>query len=332
MHKLKYFLSRIIQLIPMMLFATFITYMLMELAPGDNVALMWVNPKQMRATPEVLQAIKEKFGLNGPWYVRYFQWLRQLLQGNMGYSLISMRPVSWEISHRIGPSILLIFISQIVTYGTGIILGVLAAVKQNKLADRVISTINYITMSLPSTWTNLMILLIFTVKLKWFPSMGLHDLTLKNPNGWEYVMDTVKHMVLPVLCMSIISFGNVARLMRGSFLEVKNQDYVRTARAKGVSERNINWHHVFRNSSLLVVSNFAATLPTLILQTTLIETVFGIPGLGGYVATAAINRDYPAAMISILLTALLSMTGTILADFTMTLIDPRISFSRKRWK
>lgn len=332
MGKFRYFLGRVLQLIPMMLFATFVTYLLMELAPGDNVTLMWVDINQMKATPEVLAELKERFGLAGPWYIRYFQWLKRLLQGNLGYSLISMRPVSWEISQRLGPSFLLVLTSQIITYAAGIGLGIWAAVKKNKLTDRVISTMTYVTMSLPTAWVTLMILMIFTVWLGWFPSLGMHDMTLKDPTKWEYFLDAVKHMVLPILCMSLTGIGGVVRLMRGSFLEVKNEDYVRTARAKGVSERNINFRHVFRNASLLVVSNFASTLPGLILQTTLIESVFGIPGLGGYVTAAAVRRDYPAAMMSILLIAFLGMLGTLCADFIMTLIDPRIGFSRKRWK
>ena len=313
-------------IIPMLLIITFISYMIMDLAPGDP-SLMYIDFEKKNVTREYIEEMREKMGLNRPFYVRYFLWLKQVFQGNLGYSLVSQRSVAWEIGQRLNVTLLMVLIATVLQAFIGIALGIIGALNHGKLWDSFIQVICYITMSIPYSWLCLLMITLFTLKLGWLPSTGMHDLMLINPTRAEYIADTVKHMIMPILCMVIPGVGSWARFQRGAFLDAMNQDFVRTARAKGLSERRITWKHVLKNASIPTITSIAASLPNVITGSTMIESVFGISGLGSALTSAASSRDYPMEMASLLIVGLLTLLGVFLSDILYAIVDPRIRYN-----
>lgn len=321
----QYLFKRLLMIIPMLFFITFLSYMIMDLAPGDP-SLAWVDFERNRATPEVLAEIRLKLGLDRPWYVRYFKWLGQVFEGNLGYSLVSQRPVVWEISQRVSVTLLICLISLLLQAFIGIALGIVSAINQYKWPDTVISIMAYLSMSLPQAWICIVLITVFVLKLGWLPVSGLHSLMASTMTKGEYIMDTIKHMILPVICMTIPGFGSWARYQRGAFLEAKNQDFVRTARSKGLSEKTITWKHILKNASLPTITMIAGMLPSVVTGSVLVESIFAMPGLGGALTSAATTRDYPMAMASLLITGILSLVGILLSDILYAVVDPRIRY------
>ncbi len=322
----RYLVKRLLLIIPMLIVITFISYMIMDLAPGDPT-LAYVDFEKQRVTKEFVEEMRVKLGLDKPFYVRYFKWLVNVLQGNLGYSLVSQRAVTWEISQRINITLVICLLATILQALIGIALGIASALNHGKFWDNFIQIICYITMSVPYAWICLLMITVFTLKLGWLPSTGLHDLMLVNPTKWEYFIDTAKHMILPMLCMIIPGFGSWARFQRGAFLESMNQDYVRTARSKGLAEKTITWKHVLKNASLPTITSIAGSLPAVITGSTMIESIFGIAGLGSALTSGASSRDYPMEMASLLIIGLLTLGGILLSDVLYALVDPRIRYN-----
>lgn len=321
----RYLIKRLLMIIPTLLVITFVSYMIMDLAPGDPT-LAFVDFEKQRATKEFLHELRQKLGLDAPWYVRYFKWLGRAFKGDFGYSLVTQRSVVWEIKQRVNVTLLICLISTLLSAFIGIALGILAAIKHYKWEDTLIQILSYLSMSLPQTWVCLGLLLLFSLKLGWLPSQGLKSLMLVNPTPWEAFVDKAKHMILPIVCMTLPSIGSWARFQRAAFLEAMGQDYVRTARSKGLPEKKIKWKHILRNASLPTVTSIAGMLPGVVTGSVLVESVFGIPGLGGALTSAATNRDYPMAMASLLITGLLSLAGVLLSDVLYAIVDPRIRY------
>lgn len=321
----RYLIKRVLMIIPMLIVITFISYLIMDLAPGDP-SLAFVDFERQRVTKEFVAEMREKLGLNQPFYIRYFKWLSLALQGNLGYSLVSQRAITWEISQRVNVTLLICLVALVLEAFIGIAIGIAAALHHGTWLDTLLNLFAYISMSIPYAWICLMLISFFTLKLGWLPSTGLHDLMLFNPTKWEYFVDLLKHMILPILCMIIPNIGSWARFQRGAFLDAMNQDYVRTARAKGLSEKTITWKHILKNASLPTITSIAGSFPTVITGSVMIESVFGIPGLGGALSSATSSRDYPMAMASLLITGLLTLAGILISDIMYALVDPRIRY------
>jgi len=321
----RYLIKRVLMIIPMLIVITFISYLIMDLAPGDP-SLAFVDFERQRVTKEFVAEMREKLGLNQPFYIRYFKWLSLALQGNLGYSLVSQRAITWEISQRVNVTLLICLVALVLEAFIGIAIGIVAALHHGTWLDTLLNLFAYISMSIPYAWICLMLISLFTLKLGWLPSTGLHDLMLFNPTKWEYFVDLLKHMILPILCMIIPNIGSWARFQRGAFLDAMNQDYVRTARAKGLSEKTITWKHILKNASLPTITSIAGSFPTVITGSVMIESVFGIPGLGGALSSATSSRDYPMAMASLLITGLLTLAGILISDIMYALVDPRIRY------
>lgn len=319
-----YLLKRLLMMIPILLGITIISFILMNLAPGDPALQYWDFEKGP-PSPEDLAEIRQKLGLDKPIYIRYFIWLKDILKGDMGYSMLSRRPISWEIAQRIGPTMLLSFLSMAVSLVFGLLLGVFSALNQYKLSDYILSILAFIGLSIPGFWLAIMLILLFTNTLGWLPSVGLSDVNLPADAGflvrlWDYI----KHLIMPVLAMSIGSIGSWARYQRSAFLETINQDYIRTARAKGLSNNTINWKHAMRNSCLPIVTILGMSLPGLVGGAFLIESIFGIPGLGRFGTNSIMGRDYNAVMGTTLMTSILVLIAMFMTDILYSLIDPRI--------
>ena len=209
----------------------------------------------------------------------------------------------------------------------GMYVGIICALNQYKILDYVLSVLAFIGLSLPSFWLAMMLILLFTNRLGWLPSVGLIDVNLQNPGVFVDLIDRGKHLILPVIAMSLSSIGSWARFQRAAFLEVQKQDYIRTARSKGLSENKITYRHAFRNAALPIITILGMSLPNLIGGAFLIESIFGLPGMGRLGISAINNRDYPVIMAVTLFSSILVLIGTFIADVTYALVDPRIRYN-----
>lgn len=321
-----YLIKRILLMIPMLLGVTIISYFLMNLAPGDPVT-MYVDYEKGPPSPEELQRVREQLGLDKPIIIRYVLWLKGVVTGDLGYSMMSRKPVLYEIQQRIGTTLLLSVLSMITSLIFGLLIGIICALNQYKLADYILSVLAFASLSIPGFWLGMMMILLFTNKLGWLPSVGLSDVSLVNPNIFEVFIDRVRHLIMPVIAMSLSSIGSWARYQRSAFLEVVGQDYIRTARSKGLSERAITLRHAVRNSCLPIITLLGMSLPSLIGGAFLIESIFGLPGMGRLGINAINQRDYPVIMATTLFSSILVLLGTFLSDVLYAIVDPRIRYS-----
>ncbi len=321
----RYLLKRLLLMLPMLLGITMISFAMMNLVPGEP-AMMYIDTEREPPTPEKIAEINQMLGLDKPIVIRYGIWLKGILSGNFGYSLMTRQPVLKEISARIGTTVSLSLLSMMVSVLFGILIGVYCAVKQYSFADYLLSTVSFVWISIPSFWLAMMMILLFTNTLRWLPSVGLNDMYLKNPTFWQALVDRARHVIMPVMAMSLSSIGGWARYQRSSFLDVKNQDYIRTARSKGLPERTIIFRHALRNAALPIITMLGMTLPGLIGGSMIVENIFGLPGMGRLAMTAIEARDYPVIMGITLMSSILVLMGSFLADLLYAVVDPRIRY------
>lgn len=321
---LKFIIKRLLLMIPLLFIVTIASYILIAVTPGDPLA-MYVNQDQMRTmTPEQKAMKREQLGLNRPVITRYFSWLNDILHGNLGVSFKTGQPIITEIGQRIGITVTLSAITMVLGYLIGIPLGIYCANHKNGPVDNGIMLYAYVGMSLPSFWLSILAISLFAVKLGWLPGLGLSDLTLKNPTWWQEAIDTIKHLIMPLGLTVLTGLGSTARSERNIYLDVINQDYTRTARAKGLPERKVKWGHAYRNAMLPLASSIGGSLAGLIGGSYIIETIFAIPGLGSYSTSAILNRDYPVIMATLLMSSVLVMVGYLVSDILYCVVDPRI--------
>ncbi|MDR1061305.1 MAG: ABC transporter permease [Clostridiales bacterium] len=321
---MKYLLKRLLMMLPMLVGISLVSYVIMNMAPGD-AASMYVNPEELRNQVSI-DAVREKLQLDSPVLVRYAAWLGQVLQGNLGYSYISRQPVASEIAARLVPTIQLSVAALALELVVGVSLGIFCAKRQYRASDNILSLLSFVGMSMPSFWFGMLLILFFTLRVGWLPSMGLVTVGLKGP--WHVLLaDRARHMAMPVIALSFAGVGSWLRFQRASFLDVMGQDYIRTARSKGLKEGAVTWRHAFRNSCIPVVTMLGGSLPGLIGGSFVIENMFGIPGLGRYGTMAVLARDYPAVMAVTLFSSILVMAGVLLSDLLYVLVDPRIKYS-----
>jgi peptide/nickel transport system permease protein len=312
-----YILRRLITSIPLLLGVTLILFCLMQLMPGGPLAAYTQNP---RVRPEDLEKIKVIMGLDKPVYIQYFYWLGSLLSGNLGMSLFTGRPVGEMILERLPNTFILMGASLVVSLLLGVTLGVVSALKQYSWVDFVITTFAFVGYSLPVFWFGVMLLLIFAATLHWFPAGGLHAI------GRTDFLDLVMHMVLPVTMLSIVSMAGWSRYMRSSMLEVIRQEYVRTARAKGLRELLVIGKHAFRNALIPIVTIVALALPGLFGGAIMTETIFAWPGIGRLFFDSIGKADFPVLMAILTISATLVIACNLLADVAYSALDPRIRY------
>ena len=310
----KYMLKRIMDAIPVLIGITLIDYAIMCLA-GSPLEML----KGPRISDAALQAKEIAAGLDKPLIVQYFVWLWQLLQGNLGYSMKSYEPVSAMIGSHIGPTLLLMGASLILSLLIAVPAGIYSAVKQYSKCDYAVVTASFIGSSIPSFFLALILIYIFTVKLGILPSSGMN--TLGTDGG---VPDTVRHMVMPVIVLAVSLAGSNIRYIRSSFLEILQQDYLRTAKAKGIGYKRVIWKHAMRNALLPIVTVIGMQIPMLFGGAVIIEQVFSWPGLGLMTMTAIMGRDYPVIMGVCLLSAVVVLISNLLTDILYALVDPKI--------
>lgn len=313
----KYILKRILIAIPVLIGITLIDYAIMCLA-GSPLEML----KGPRISDAALQAKEIAAGLDKPLIVQYFVWLFQLLQGNLGYSMKSYEPVSAMIGSHIGPTLLLMGASLALSLLIAVPTGIYSAVKQYSKGDYAVVTASFIGSSIPSFFLALILIYIFTVKLGILPSGGMNTLGMDGS-----VADTIRHMVLPVTVLAVSLAGSNIRYIRSSFLEILQQDYLRTARAKGIGYKRVIWKHAMRNALLPIVTVIGMQIPMLFGGAVIIEQVFSWPGLGLMTMTAIMGRDYPVIMGVCLLSAVVVLVSNLITDILYALVDPTIQLN-----
>ncbi len=324
-----FLLRRLIQAVPLVLGLATIVFFLLSLAPGDAVSFL-VSPN---ITPETLEQIRRNMGLDQPIHIRYLRWMGSMLTGDFGISLSRNEPVL-DIILDILPNTLVLSLSAIViAFAGGILIGVFQAVRQNRLADSALSVIGLFFYSMPSFWLALMMILVFSLGARnlwewpiWFPASGMTSVEYPFMSPGEQLRDRLAHLVLPSLSLALVLAAGIARYMRASMLEVIRQDYVRTARSKGLSEFRVIARHALPNGLIPIVTLLGLYLPTFFSGAVLIETVFAWPGMGRLVVDAIFQRDYPVVMAGTFIFAVMVVVGNLIADMLYALVDPRIRY------
>ena len=303
---LKYIIRRIIAMIPVVIGIPFLVFMIMQLAPGDPVQMILGD----NASPEAVEAMRDEMGLNDNVLIQYGRYLVNLAQGDMGTSYVNKRPVADEVFSRVPATFKLAAVAAVVSIVIAIPLGILAAIKQNTLFDHSSMVVSLIGISMPAFWLALMLMLLFSLKLGWLPAQGAKD-------GW-------KSYVLPSIAIGFMQMAAIARTTRSSMLETIRQDYIRTARSKGITEREVIFHHSFRNALIPTVTIVGVQLGGLLGGAVLTETVFAWPGLGRLVVQAVNGRDVPVVLGCIVVLSVGFSIVNLVVDLLYGFIDPRV--------
>ncbi|HEU5328618.1 MAG: ABC transporter permease [Thermomicrobiales bacterium] len=318
----RYLLTRVLINIPVLIGITLATYFIINLAPGDPVTAM-VSPETVALLgPDYLQQQREQLGLNKPLPVRYVLWLKEIAKGNLGFSLTDRQPIAGKIAERLGPTLKLMGAALLIGIAVAIPLGILSALRQYSFLDYFATVAAFGAISIPSFFLALGAIFIFALKLGWLPVAGMT--TVGQPGSF---LDSLKHLVLPACILGLGEAAPLIRYTRSSMLEVIRQDYVTTARAKGLRERAVIYRHALRNALIPLVTVVALGLPRLLGGTVIIETVFAWPGMGLLAITAVRGRDYPVIMAINLISAVMIVVSNLLADVIYAVIDPRIKYT-----
>jgi peptide/nickel transport system permease protein len=330
-----YIIKRLLMLIPVLLGASILVFSLIHLAPGDPARTMAGE----HASIQTIERIREKYGLDKPLITQYWIWLKQALQGDFGRSIVSNEYVSREIWDRFPNTVELTLFSMLIAIIVGVIAGIVSASRQYSLLDYSFMGVALFGVSMPVFWLGIMLMMIFGVYLRWFPIggrisimvsftriTGFYLLDSVLAGNWEAFISALRHLILPAIALGTIPMATVARVTRSSMLEVLRQDFIRTERAKGLSERLVIYKHAVRNALIPVVTVIGLNFGLLLAGAILTETVFSWPGLGRYVVKAVQMRDYPAVQGCVLFFAFIFVIVNLITDIIYVYIDPRIKY------
>jgi len=324
-----YVLRRLMLIVPSFLGITFIVFTVMLLTPGDPTRLSLSEGGAMSETEgEKIKrdATRKLYGLDKPRYQQYGIWLSNLVRLDLGKSFIGWEPIGDKILRRLPITITLNIIALLIVYIVAIPLGVFAAVKQNSIADRLITLVLFVLYSMPVIWVGTMAVIYLGGHLQWFPIGGLNSANQAQMGWVAWLADRGWHMVLPVACLSYAGFASLSRYMRSSMLEVIRQDYIRTARAKGLHEKTVILKHALRNSLIPIVTISVMSLPGLLAGSVIVEKIFNINGMGLMMWEAVFKRDYFTVMAVTTISATLVLLALVLVDILYAVVDPRISY------
>ena len=323
---MRFLVKRIALMIPTLIGITIISFTVMKMAPGDPTSLMTdLNPNM---NEEAVKRIRAHYGLDQPWSVQYFKWLTNMAMLDFGRSFApDNRPVIDKIAERIPITLLINILSMVLIFSVAIPIGVMSAVKQDSMFDRVSSLIVFIGFAIPTFWLALLMMILFGVKLDWLPISGFRSLNYAQLSSLGRILDIGKHLIMPIFVSAFGGLAGMSRYMRSNMLEVIRQDYITTARAKGLDERTVIFKHAFRNALLPVITILGLSVPGLIGGSVIFETIFAIPGMGQLFYQSVMMRDYPTIMGILVIGAALTLVGNLLADLLYSWADPRIRVS-----
>ncbi|HKQ03642.1 MAG TPA: ABC transporter permease [Blastocatellia bacterium] len=308
--------------VPLILFVTFFTKVMLVLSPGNFLDELRMKPNISR---DYLERMEQKYHLDSRnVFERYWYWLKPALKGDLGDSFITAAPVTTLIGQRMLNTLMLTGAALVFSWALAIPLGVLAGVNRNRWVDRLCSFISFFGLSIPSVFFSLLLIL-FAVKTGWFPAGGIHDqVNWDYMNGWQRFTDTLWHLVLPTVVLGTLGMAQYMRQMRSEMIETLSQDYIRTARAKGLSQRRIVFRHALGNAINPLVTLFGLSLAYLLAGALLTEYVFAWPGLGTLVYEALRDKDEPLVMAAVTMLVVMLVVGNLIADLLLAVIDPRI--------
>ena len=312
----KYILKRLLMLIPVILGVTFIVFFILNLSPGDPAAMILGE----QATAEAIEMKREELGLNDPILVRYFNYMKDLLHGDMGVSYRNSISVWEQVIDRFPNTVVLAIAGILVALLIGIPLGILSAKKQNTIIDNISMVLSLIGVSMPNFWFGLLVVMLFALKLGWLPSQGMG----------EGFVPLLLSLILPALTLGTGSAGTIARMTRSSMLEVIRQDYISTARAKGVDERTVTYQHMLRNALIPIITAVGLQFGSLLGGAMLTETVFSWPGLGRLMVENIKSKDIPMVLGCVVFLATMFTIVNLLVDIVYAFVDPRIKSLYKK--
>ncbi len=318
---INYIIRRVLGAIPLLLFISIVTYAMMAFAPGGPAAVL--GPRGQGLSPEAVARINAIYGLDKPWFVQYFYWLKQLiLHGSLGTSYVDSRPVIEKVFEKLPVTIEMLGLALLLTLLIALPIGIYAGAHRGSLFDNVSSSIGFVFYGMPVFWLSIVLIDLFAVQLRWFPTSGLSSFGHEHDPG-----DLLWHLTLPVLAIALVSFVSWMRYQRSSIIEAMSSSYIRTARSKGLSEVTVLFKHGLRNALLPIVTLLGLSLPTLVGGAYFVEYVFSIPGVGYLTFSSIFARDYPTLMAITMLTAVLIVAGNLLADVVYAMVDPRIRYN-----
>ena len=319
--RLRYVARRLAQAVPILLGIAVMNFLLLQLAPGDAATVL--AGEAGSATPEYMAMLRQRFGLDQPVSLQLLYYVKQVLVLDLGFSFRHNMSVLALILERLGPTLLLMGTTLVLSVGFGMLLGVAAARRVGSWRDSLISILAIVSYATPLFWVGLMLIVVFSLKLDWFPATGMESVAMFY-EGWERVVDVARHLVLPAVTLSLFYLALYTRLMRAAVLEQSGLDYVTTARAKGLTERRITVRHVVRNAVLPVVTMAGIQTGNLLGGSVVVESVFGWPGLGLLAFQSLFARDFNLLLGIFFVSACLVVLVNLLVDLSYTFLDPRI--------
>jgi peptide/nickel transport system permease protein len=315
-----YILKRTLQALPIMLGASTLIFFLMHAAPGDPTSI-YIRPD---IDPAVIEQMRKNLGLDQPVHVQYVKWVSSFARGDFGYSFSQKRPIADIIKDTLPNTLLLSGIAMFIIFTLGILIGTIQAVRQYSLVDNAATVVAFFFYSMPSFWFGLMLILLLSYKLQWLPASQMTSVNFEFLPASEQWIDRLKHLIMPAMALGVGAAAGVARFMRSGMLEQIHQDYVRTARAKGLSERVVIFKHAMRNALIPVVTLLGLYLPFLVSGAVFVETIFAWPGMGRLIVGAIFQRDYPVVLASAFVLSIMVILGNLIADVLYSVIDPRV--------
>ncbi len=309
-------------MVPLLLGITLITFIVIHLAPGGPVEVE--TEMQLKASAQARENLKKLYGLDKPLHVQYMDWIKRFAKLDFGKSFVDGRKVTDKIAETIPITLIIDLLALILIIAIAIPLGVFSATRQYSLFDKVSTVGVFIGFSVPEFWLALLLMILFGVQLGWLPISGIQSIDVSDMTAAELFLDRVRHLILPVTITAFGGLASMSRYSRSSMLEVIRQDYIRTAYAKGLKERDVVYKHALRNALLPIITILGLAIPGLIGGGPIFETIFSIPGMGRLFYSSVMARDYPTIMGILTIGAVLTLIGNLIADISYALADPRI--------
>lgn len=321
---LGYISRRLLQMLPLLLGITIISFVVIHLAPGEPTDL--VTDLQPRVSAQAAERLRSLYGLDKPLHIQYLDWIGRLFRLDLGRSFLDNRLVSLKIIERLPITIIINVLSLLLIIIVALPIGIISAVRQHSLFDKTSTVFVFIGFAMPTFWLALLLMILFGIRLGWLPVSGLRSLAVAALPFWPRALDMARHLVLPVFVSAFGGLAGFSRYMRSNMLEVIGQDYIRTARAKGLTERAVIYKHALRNALLPIVTILGLSVPGLIGGSVIFESIFAIPGMGRLFYESVMARDYPVIMGGLVIGAVLTLLGNLIADIVYAYVDPRIRY------
>ena len=317
-----YLTRRLLLMIPLIFGITLITFSVIHLAPGDPVEVQ--TEMSLKVTAQAKENLKKLYGLDKPLHLQYFDWLVRFAKLDFGTSFVDGRTVTDKIAERIPITLSINILSMFIILVIAVPIGILSATKQYSLFDKLSTVFVFIGFSTPTFWLALLLMILFGVNMGILPISGIQSIDVSDMGPAERLLDWVRHLILPVGISAFAGIAGISRYSRSSMLEVIRQDYIKTARAKGLKESKVIFKHAFRNALMPIVTILGLSVPGLIGGGVIFETIFAIPGMGQLFYSSTMARDYPTIMGILVIGAILTLFGNLIADISYAMVDPRV--------